>query len=544
MSFTNKVQNQTHRPSDVQAFNFVVRHLVPCSVTCGTDGNDAFDSELKPSKCESIEALLESLIPKLNLPPSAVDCFHVLLATVIGLKINGPLLWTHCVGPSSGLKTTLLYMIAAAQDRCFLLSNFKGLYSGYKSATDTSVVPLLQGKVLIIPDLTPMLRADKAQQDEVFGDLRDIYDGKGNKIFKNGVQRSYSGVAFGCITGVTDYIRKIQNTDLGERFSMAEINASWDSAGCYHPESVDTSGEGNAFSAVLGTIASGLDQDNDEPFCMDNLAEERAMTWGLLLHLHEWVNEESNNLADLARSMQADKTFKAEVEALAQWLEVARCPVPKKNEETTVRQRPALPHRSIKILTKYAICLCVVNKTTVLTDYVRYLVRKIAFDTCHGHILEIMNYVAIAPVPQPKIDLACKMNLSPTRVAYLCDHLQELGVLEQVLQTNASGNRGAPAACYDLKPSFRLLADTIGLKRQAIRGTQKQPPKLRSLADSLRTPNPSLVQQGITKLSLEKQGALAPFPNGSQPQTSPPKSGFTSVFSKLRQQQEQNRDAS
>lgn len=454
------------RPSDVQAFNFFVRQAQKHTITQKSEGNEAYDADLRPVPCESIEDLLGALIPKLNAPSATIDCFQVLLAAVVGLKINGPFLWMHCVGESSGMKTTLARFIASASDKCFMVSNFNGFYSGYRAAngTDTSLAPMLQNKVLIIPDLTPILQGPKEHQDRIFGEFRDIYEGVGRRIFNNGVDRNYQNLVFGCITCTTDVIRRFGpgRSDIGERFLMSEINASWDKDGRFIPEEINTSTSGAAYDESLATIAAGFDTSQDDiSVVMDRLRPERAMCWGLINHLMDWMSDESGNLAKCARNLIEDKQFKAEIESMAIWLEYARCHRPSKSEEDFL-YRPALPHRTIKQLTKLVMALCVVNKTTEVTPNIRRLVRKTVFDTCHGTPLEFMNWFAVHP-RFSKEDMASAVNRSPTYVSQICHHLQTLGVLQQELRNNGTGRRGRDMLCYDLTERFRTLATTIGL---------------------------------------------------------------------------------
>lgn len=464
MSFLESVGKPSVRPSDTTVFNFLIKHLEPVDVVPMANGSDSFDAALRPDSCESIEELVAALVAKLSLPSASIDVFKIMLATIISLKINGPLLWLHCVGPSSSLKTTLLGIVASSYDKCFMASNFNGLYSGFKTkGEDPSLAPKLQNKCLIIPDLTPLLSSPKEQQDRVFGELRDIYDGRGRRVYGNGEDRNYEGVVFTVISGVTDRIKKAVRTDMGERFVMAEINANWTADGRLVQEEVKTEQKGNAYDSVLETIIAGFDDSEALP-SMDSLAPERAKCWGLLNHLFEWMSDESHNLADCARTLSATKELKQQIEALAIWMEVARCPLPIKGDDTGASLRPALPHRTIKVLTKYTVALCVVHKTTTLTPEIRRLICKIGFDSAAVHdAMEIMNILAVKGA-QDKIMLAMSMNRSPPHIAFICNHLQRMTVVEMTYRkNNGSGVGGAPAACFKLTPNFRLVANTIGL---------------------------------------------------------------------------------
>lgn len=473
-----------NKPTDAEAWNFLCRHLQKAEIKSTGIGNDGYDAELKPEQCESVESLVASLTAKHKLPQAAIDSLYIMLAVTVSLKINGPMLWMHCIGPSSSAKTTLARLIGAAHDRCFTVSKFKGLYSGKAGDTDPGLVPRIQNRVLIIPDLTPLLQADKQLQDTVFGDLRDIYEGVGSAVFNNGVHRSYTGVVFSLITCTTDVIRTFSRSDLGERCLMADTFGNWDSQGRFHPEKVDTSGEGSAYKSVLSSIISGLDVVVDEAPSLDNLASERAKTWGFINHINEWISDESPHLAECAKAFLADSQYQSEIESLATWLEYARCPMPRKNEEIEFRKRSALLHRSVKQLTKLAICLCIVTKSIGINVEVRRLVRKVAFDTCYGYPLEVMNWLAVHP-EYPKSLLAVKTGRSTTYIDRVCDHLQSLGVVQQTLKNNGSGQRGRDAICYSLTPTLRHHANAISL--HAVSQTTEVPKK-KTLRDITGTP--------------------------------------------------------
>lgn len=480
MSLLKKLQESTNRPSDKEAWNFLVNHLDKATVATGNDGNDAYDASLHPTTCESVEELVLALRAKHKgfHDQPVIDTLMAGLAVAVSLKVPGPMLWMHFVGPSSSLKTTLAKLISSASDKCFSVSKFTGLYSGYKTpGTDNALVPRLQNRVLVINDLTPLLKSDRATFEEVTGQLRDIYDGSGGQFYKNGVTTQYEGVLFGCISCTTDAIRKFGSSDLGERFLMSEINADYDDQGRFRPLPTTTSGQGSAYNSVLNTIASGFDNHDDEAPKLDNLANERAMCWGLINHLVDWISDESQNLAACARAMQQDLLFGEQVAAYAEWLEHARCPLPKRNEDAIVRPRPAQPHRSIAQLTKLAMCLCIVHKSIGLTPLIRRLIRKYALDTAHGLTLEVMNWIATHP-KFPRQLLAVRIGYSPTYVDHVCDHLISIGVFVQVMEGNGTGRRGAYAACYTLTDKFRQVADTIGLKpKSPPEDTPKPPPR-------------------------------------------------------------------
>lgn len=490
------------RPSNAEAFNFLVRCQKKTEIPVAIQAGDGYDAELRPIKCESLDDLLEAIRGKLHVPQASVDCFEVLLATAIALRVHGLMLWMHCVGPSSSLKTTFAKIIASASDKTFMVSNFNGLYSGMRGSVDSSLVPLLHNKLLIIPDFTPLLTSSKDVQDKIFGEFRDIYDGAGRRIFGNGVDRNYQGVNFGVLTCVTDKIYQFGpgRSDLGERFLMSEINCSWGADGRQVHEKIETDVEGSAFERACLVGANGFAAGYDDSVKLDNLKAERAMCWGLLNHIVSWTDENRDRLAEFMQHVVHDQDFKKEVEAQAIWLETARCHRPQKDE---LFSRPALPHRTIGQLVKLAFGLCILNKTLEITPKIRNLIRKTVFDTCAGENLRMMNFLATEQHFSKEL-LADAIQRSPTHVANYADHLLRLGVITKTHRNNGTGNRGRNMLCYELSPQWRQLSETIGFKTMpAVPALRK-----RTLADI--TGKAQSLPMGLFKTMRERQNGNTP----------------------------------
>ncbi|GAG47595.1 unnamed protein product, partial [marine sediment metagenome] len=73
-------------------------------------------------------------------------------------------------------------------------------------------------------DFTTILNMHHDNRDEIFGILRDAYDGSITKHFGNGIVRRYKST-FGIIAGVTPAIELYteEHTALGERFLRYKI---------------------------------------------------------------------------------------------------------------------------------------------------------------------------------------------------------------------------------------------------------------------------------------------------------------------------------
>jgi len=158
------------------------------------------------------------------------DVIDVIFGTIFANRLDGDLLWLFLVAPPGGTKTELVNTVSKAPNIVTTSSlTPKSLISGanIQGGGDPSLIPKLDGKVLVVKDFTPILTMNQLIKDEIFGILRDAYDGKTEKLFGNGVNRSYES-HFGLISAVTPAIDAYteNNASLGERFLRYDIKHS------------------------------------------------------------------------------------------------------------------------------------------------------------------------------------------------------------------------------------------------------------------------------------------------------------------------------
>ena len=137
-------------------------------------------------------------------------------------RFQGDPVWGLLVAPPGGSKTELLITLAtSAWVEMVSTLTPASLVSGMRmpSGEDPSILPKLNKRMLIVKDFTTILTSNVIQRDEVFAILRDVYDGRFEKMFGNGLKREYE-VKFGMLAGVTPSIDGFQSvhTSLGERF--------------------------------------------------------------------------------------------------------------------------------------------------------------------------------------------------------------------------------------------------------------------------------------------------------------------------------------
>ena len=155
----------------------------------------------------------------LHLPDTTI--LDVIFGTVIANRLPGDPLWMFVVAPPGATKTEPLMSLTGGMGIETISSlTAHTLISGANfGGGDPSLVPRLNGKVLVIKDFTSILGLPLVERDEIFSILRDAYDGECSKPFGNGVFRRYKS-RFGILAAVTPAIELYteEHAQLGERF--------------------------------------------------------------------------------------------------------------------------------------------------------------------------------------------------------------------------------------------------------------------------------------------------------------------------------------
>lgn len=150
------------------------------------------------------------------------DIIDVIYGSILANRMQGEPIWLFLVAPPGGSKSELLMTLVKSE--CIVSTTSltpQALISGanWVKEKDPSLIPKLDNKILVIKDFTTILSMHPTARDEIFGILRDAYDGRCEKIFGNGVTRQFES-KFGIIAGTTPVIDKFSNMNqsLGERF--------------------------------------------------------------------------------------------------------------------------------------------------------------------------------------------------------------------------------------------------------------------------------------------------------------------------------------
>lgn len=166
------------------------------------------------------EELLKAYRRWLYLPDRNV--LDVMFGAAFANRLEGDPIWLFLVAPPGGSKSELLMSLSTAESIvCMTSLTPHALVSGavWGNGKDPSLLPQLDGKILVLKDFTTITSMHFAARDEIFGILRDVYDGKTEKYFGTGVKREYKS-KFGILAGVTPVIETFGtlHASLGERF--------------------------------------------------------------------------------------------------------------------------------------------------------------------------------------------------------------------------------------------------------------------------------------------------------------------------------------
>lgn len=144
----------------------------------------------------------------------------IVLAVALSSKLDGIPIWLIIVGASGDMKSVQLNSIRT--EETFILHNLtsKTLVNGYKDKEEhPDLAPELKDKIIIIPDMAQILKLPTVEKAEIWGQLRDLYDGFAGKMSGQGSRARYEGLKTTLLAGSTPAIdgQILVHQDLGTR---------------------------------------------------------------------------------------------------------------------------------------------------------------------------------------------------------------------------------------------------------------------------------------------------------------------------------------
>ena len=119
----------------------------------------------------------------------------IILAAALSKKLEGIPIWLILVGASGDMKSVQLNAIE--DEDTLVIHNItpKTLVNGYKDKIKyPDLAPELNNKVVVIPDMAQILKLPPTDKAELWGQLRDLYDGFAGKMSGQGARSKYNNL--------------------------------------------------------------------------------------------------------------------------------------------------------------------------------------------------------------------------------------------------------------------------------------------------------------------------------------------------------------
>jgi hypothetical protein len=407
---------------------------------------------VKTQACDSFQKLMEVYRSGMSVTQSLEDCMALCMAVHIAVAFDGDPLWMYLVGAPSSGKSTICELLSSDELHTRPLSKFTGLVSG--SRQGSHLIPMLQGKCVVVKDGTLLLESTPQQLANVYGELRDIFDGSLEAHYRNGVSASFTNIAFGMVIGITERIYSLNMAALGERFLHCRLETTRD---------VETRRNSKAVQSIFESTARTNFEGNDSGDSR-SFPKQRAYTAGFLSYLHTRVRSE-DVLRPKYTTMDVDL-----IQALADMIACSRAQAPRSkefgNSELLYDARPEASTRVVKQLSRLALCLCYVLGTDSITQQIRTLLTKVALDTAFSRQHNIIRTVALSAGGLTKTAISFQCSIPLETISRRIDDLISLGILIPN-DTDSRPTRGRTIPTLKcarwIQDAFRLVEENVTL---------------------------------------------------------------------------------
>jgi hypothetical protein len=358
-------------------------------------------------------------------------------------------IWLFLVGPSGSGKTLVLQTCSDSEETHFEGSmTSKTLVSGFKSpdGSDCSLLPTIIGKTLMIEDFTGILSLPSGEQEEIYGVLRSVFNGRFEKHYGHIGSRVYPEPGsehetchFTIVAGCTGVIHADARANKGERFIKFHM----------------TNKQGATLAQVQSAIKNTINQTTPETTLREPVS---AFIDYKLAHppeapivVPDWIEQRVAGLGQIVASVRAV--------------------VLRKHGELTVRPEMEVATRISKQLIKLGQAVAFTLDKTEIDEEVYAIIQRVGLDTCYGWHRDAVVAVANSDLPILTEEI-CRKALMPRSTAFRCmEDLLELGVVTFDLAD--TGKKGKPAHLWRLTDFTREVWDLAKIDTSTI---SQEPP--------------------------------------------------------------------
>lgn len=379
----------------------------------------------------TFESVLKDFKKRLHVTPTFRDALLVAFATVFSVRLPDDAVWMFLVGPPGSGKSLLIQTFSEAP-QCESVSKLTStsLVSGWRGGeTDPSLLPKLKDRTLLVKDYTTIKSMPTSAQEELYGLLRDCYDRNVHVPYGTGESKTYKGLAFSMLAGVTHVIHGDNRATLGERFLKFEI--------------LDSDHDPNA--QILAAITNVVE-----------LVETEA---DLQASVEAFLQKEVN----LDKLPEVPTSVVNRVVALVQIAAYLRASVHRVQGDMVARPEAEIGTRLGKQLIKLGRCIAFVLDKKKIDEECYRIMEKVTFDTVIGWSLEIVEYLQSNPKNCTIRGIASHLQVSPSFIQKKLNDMQELRVVSNTALP--SQGKGRPELVWSLTDRFAALWKAAQIKR-------------------------------------------------------------------------------
>lgn len=364
------------------------------------------------------------------------EILDVILAVAIDRRIKGDPLWLFVVGPSGATKSEILRSLQSSP-RVFHLSSLTGktIVSG-KERKDGTVVrglyPKMNGKIVVIPELSQVLTKSREERDQIFSQLRDLYDGHLSCGYGTTDQLIVVDCLIGLVCGVTPAIDMYGSVHavLGERFLKVR------------PQ----------FNRDVARERALTNQQN-----LESMREELSRT----------VNEFLDNLPINEPTIPQDVLERVGLyaEFVAQVRTTVTSQAFREYDTSEWSPEPEFATRLAQQLLKLARSLAIIRGHSEIDDSDLATVSRVALDTCIPNRLKVVKALAQTSEALSIAAVAAASGLTWVKAKNSIECLNTIGTMIE----EGNGDRQHNERFYRLKDEFRALVaklSSIPAKKQ------------------------------------------------------------------------------
>ena len=155
----------------------------------------------------------------------------IVLATALSKKLNGIPIWLILVGASGDAKTLQLNALAGFDTFYIQKMTPRTLVNGFQEKDKyPDLAPKLNNKLVVIRDFATLMKLPPHDKAEIWGQLRDLYDGFAGTTSGMGTDVKYEGLKITLLAGSTPAIdtQILVHQDLGTRELIYRLDGNED----------------------------------------------------------------------------------------------------------------------------------------------------------------------------------------------------------------------------------------------------------------------------------------------------------------------------